>query len=102
MIKANQSMWKTEKRKKQHKALLQELHNKNVFKYDNFKGKSHTEEWKQNHSKLMKEKQSGSKNSQYGTMWITNGSENKKIKNTCTIPEGWYKGRTVRKNMSVG
>jgi len=35
----------------------------------------------------------GSKNSQFGTMWITNGNANKKIKNTGLIPEGWNKGR---------
>lgn len=34
------------------------------------------------------------KNSQYGTMWITNGRENKKIKKDVdNIPDGWYKGR---------
>ena len=76
------------------------------FKYSNgsltpnraFKGKFHTKEWKQNHSNIMKEKQSGSKNSQYGTMWITNGIENKKIKKDIDIiPEGWYKGRITRR-----
>ena len=35
----------------------------------------------------------GSLNSQYGTMWITNGIENKKIIKTEVIPEGWYIGR---------
>ena len=38
--------------------------------------------------------QVGNKNSQYGTMWITNGKENKKIKKTDSIPEHWRKGRT--------
>ena len=38
--------------------------------------------------------QKGSKNSQFGAMWITNGQENKKIKKDVDIiPEGWYKGR---------
>jgi len=37
----------------------------------------------------------GNKNSQYGTMWITDGKENKKIKKESLIPEGWYKGRKV-------
>jgi len=36
----------------------------------------------------------GEKNSQFGTMWITNGLKNKKIKKDIDIvPEGWYKGR---------
>jgi hypothetical protein len=39
--------------------------------------------------------QQGTTNSQYGTMWITNGIDNKKIKSTDTIPEGWSKGRKV-------
>lgn len=60
------------------------------------------EYWKgRTHSKKTREKMSlvdrtGSKNSQYGTMWITNGIENKKIKKDIdTIPEGWYKGRKL-------
>jgi len=37
--------------------------------------------------------QVGEKNSQFGTMWITNGLENKKVKKDIDfIPEGWYKG----------
>lgn len=40
--------------------------------------------------------QSGSKNSQFGTMWITDGTANKKIKVSDHIEEGWKKGRTVR------
>jgi hypothetical protein len=39
----------------------------------------------------------GSGNSQYGSMWITNGIENKKIKKVDNIPEGWYKGRIIKK-----
>ena len=40
--------------------------------------------------------QRGSTNSQYGTMWITNGEKNKKIqKDVDLIPKGWYKGRTM-------
>lgn len=35
----------------------------------------------------------GEKNGSYGTCWITNGIENKKIKDSI-IPDGWYKGRT--------
>jgi len=39
--------------------------------------------------------QQGSKNSQYGTMWITNGTTNRKIKRDEAIPEGWRKGRKI-------
>lgn len=37
----------------------------------------------------------GNKNSQFGSMWITNGSENKKIFKDSIVPEGWNKGRTM-------
>ena len=56
----------------------------------------HTDEWKLNQSNLMKEKQGGLKNSQYGSIWITNGCENRKMKSDGVIPEGWYKGRIMR------
>lgn len=39
----------------------------------------------------------GSNNSQYGTMWITDGQKNCKIKKDSPIQEGWAKGRTLRK-----
>lgn len=37
----------------------------------------------------------GDKNANYGTMWVTNGIDNKRIKKTDFIPEGWYKGRKM-------
>ena len=37
--------------------------------------------------------QVGTKNSQYGTIWITNDLENKKIRKNEVIPEGWRQGR---------
>lgn len=40
-------------------------------------------------------RQSGSENSQFGTQWITNGIENKKIKKNEQIPDGWSFGRTI-------
>jgi len=40
--------------------------------------------------------QSGESNSQHGTMWITNGETNKKIRKTEPIPEGYYKGRKLK------
>jgi hypothetical protein len=40
--------------------------------------------------------QQGEKNSQYGTKWITDGVENKKISNGAELPCGWVYGRTVK------
>jgi hypothetical protein len=40
--------------------------------------------------------QRGAKNSQYGTMWITDGSTNRKIKKGDPIPEGFRAGRTCK------
>ena len=62
-----------------------------------FLGKNHSEESKKKISKSNKNIGKGSKNSQYGTIWITNGQENKKIKKDDLIPKGWYKGRKLRK-----
>ena len=60
----------------------------------NWTGRKHSEETIKLISQSKKNQGLGSKNSQYGTMWITNGSENKKIKKDLDIiPEGWYKGR---------
>lgn len=61
-----------------------------------FSGLKHSEETKKKISKSAKDNLSDPrKNSQFGTMWITNGSENKKIKKFEQIPEGWVKGRTM-------
>ena len=64
--------------------------------YNAFKNQQHTEETKNKISIAMKDNCSGKKNSQYGTMWITNGVDNKKIKKESIIPEGWSKGRKLK------
>jgi hypothetical protein len=56
-------------------------------------GKFHTKETKMKIGKINSVKQSGSSNSQFGTCWITNGIENKKIKKTEKLPKGWELGR---------
>ena len=40
--------------------------------------------------------QKGSKNSQFGTIWITNGRCNCKINKIDTIPTGWTAGRKMK------
>jgi len=61
-----------------------------------FKGKSHTEDTKEKLSLSLKGKLIGNLNSQYGTMWITNGVVNKKIQKDSIIPLGWNKGRKLK------
>jgi hypothetical protein len=72
-----------------------ELYPKGVFY-----GRKHTEETK----KLIGERnaihQKGKGNSQYGTMWITNGTINQKIRRDESIPEGFKKGRVLSRPQS--
>lgn len=53
----------------------------------------HKEETKKKIGLANSKHQTGEKNSQFGTMWITNGKINKKIKKDSIIQEGWNKGR---------
>ena len=62
-------------------------------KRGNFTGKKHSVETKTKMKLSSVGKQKGENNSQFGTMWITNGNFNKKIKKNDLIPEGWKKGR---------
>lgn len=60
-------------------------------------GKNHNENTKNKIGEANSISQAGEKNSQYGTMWINNGIEAKKIKKDEFIPEGWQKGRKLVK-----
>jgi hypothetical protein len=69
----------------------------NIFKGNtNWVGKHHTEESKRKIGNANSLIQRGSGNSQYGTKWITNGNENKKIKKEEPIPNGWRLGRQLK------
>ena len=59
-------------------------------------GKKHKEETKRKIGDINSIKQLGEKNSQFGSFWITNGIENKKIKKDCIIPKDWMKVRKVK------
>ena len=65
------------------------------IKGGNFKNKKHSEESKNKIRNSHKGKGLKESNSQFGTMWVTNGIINKKIKQTDIIPQGYYKGRRI-------
>lgn len=72
---------------------FQAYHDSGKAKYDTFTGRSHTTDAKlkigEKNKMLV-----GERNGSFGTMWITNGRENQKLKKTDAIPDGWLKGRT--------
>jgi group I intron endonuclease len=81
------SEWKSEQNK-----ILWET---GKLKYvDNWTGRKHKEETKLKIGKINSIKQKGENNSQFGTCWITNGIENKKIKKTdFHLYKEWKLGR---------
>lgn len=92
--------WKNEKYRKNHLKILKDnipkiklAHKEGRIKYDTFTGKKHKEETKIKMSESKMGKCDGEKNSQFGTCWITNGIENKKIKKDSLIPFGFKLGR---------
>jgi hypothetical protein len=74
---------------------LKTLHAQGSLKIPDWRGKTHTDETKKKIGQANAISQKGEKNSQYGTMWITNGINNKKIPKSDSIPLGWYKGRKI-------
>ena len=60
-----------------------------------FLGRTHSDETKNKISAANKGARKGTGNSQYGTMWITNGVESKKIPKHEPIPMGWKAGRVI-------
>jgi hypothetical protein len=74
---------------------LKKLHTEGKINYNTFTGKKHSEESKRKMSESSKGKGTKEKNSQFGTRWITDGIENKKIKKDEQIPDGWKLGRKI-------
>ncbi len=72
---------------------LKNAHASGKIRYNTFTGKKHTPETKAAIGAKNRIRQSGDSNSQFGTRWITNGIENKKISKEHEIPEGWRLGR---------
>ena len=65
------------------------------YKNLDWTGKTHTPETIEKMKSQHKGTGIGKDNSQYGTCWITNGEQNKKIKKIETIPDGWKRGRKI-------
>lgn len=90
-------LWENpEWKEKRVEKFLERLKNNNGKNWATFKGLKHKDETK----KIIGEKnsiaQKGEKNSQFGTFWITNGMESKKIHKDTDIPKGWRKGRVQK------
>ena len=71
---------------------------RNKYPNGTFSGKSHTEEWKHNHSSIMKEKSKGVNNPNYGKKYIYSLTEkrSKTIPKDDPVPEGWILGRKIK------
>ncbi len=70
---------------------------KYLEKQNTFNGKTHSDETKKKIGEANSKHQKGTKNSQYGTMWIYNPKlkENKKIPKGI-VPDGWLRGRKMK------
>lgn len=103
---------RSEKRKKLWLERVRKSHNTDSYKENQsaaqkkrfeekgswWSGKNHKEETITLMKQSAKGKHDGSKNSQYGTCWITNGFTNKKIKKEDLdfwLEQGYYKGRIL-------
>jgi group I intron endonuclease len=75
---------------------LKRLHDDGKMKHirhDTFIGKKHTDATKIKMSISAIGKHTGRKNSQFGTIWITDGLKSRKLQTSQTIPHGWWRGR---------
>ena len=85
-----------EKCKNRFISMVKECFKTGKLKTPNWTGKKHKEENKKRIGEANSIKLKGKNNSQFGTCWITNGIENKKIKKTDKLPKGWKLGRVIK------
>jgi hypothetical protein len=74
---------------------MKKIQSKNAKGNKSFTNRTHKEESKIKIGLSNSIKQKGDNNSQFGTCWITNGIDNKKIKKNTPIPKGWDLGRKL-------
>lgn len=91
--KYSNSVSKEEYTRRGIKANETSLRNNGVY---SFEGKSHKDETKKIIGAKNSIHQSGEGNSQFGSIWITDGVTCKKMKKDSPIPNGWNKGRTKK------
>tara|TARA_B100000745_G_scaffold298198_1_gene246412 strand:- start:1411 stop:2091 length:681 start_codon:yes stop_codon:yes gene_type:complete len=103
MSKLAKKVWSDPKYRKVHSKKvgnsIKQAHADGKIRYDTFTGRCHSEETKRKMSISSKGKNSGENNGQYGTCWINNGIENKKVKREELInwlSIGWIKGRKMK------
>lgn len=87
-----------EKLKKRASDTFKKLWKNGTLKYvNNWEGKNHSEDSKKKIGESNSIKQKGELNSQFGTCWITNGIENKKIKKSdLHFYNKWRLGRIIK------
>jgi hypothetical protein len=75
----------------------------NISENFSWEGKRHRPETLEKMRNTRKERDlgKGPSNSQYGTCWITNEVENRKIQKGDLIPEGWRLGRKIKNNTGL-
>ena len=96
-LRENDIEWVKKKSKKISSSLLLQYENGERDKkyFFDWSGKNHNDDTKRKIGEINSIKQKGNNNSQFGTCWMTNGIENKKIKKDSKIPQGWYVGRKI-------
>jgi hypothetical protein len=95
LLKNNKEL--SEKHRESSSKRMVELHKNGKIKHRDWTGKKHKESSKKLIGQKNSKNQKGEKNSQYGTCWITNEFENKKILKGGVIPDGWRLGMIVKK-----
>lgn len=101
MQEKSRDFWRSEQGARRKSELMRERRHCNTKVQQPFKGKTHTEETRVRMSLRKRGSGVGQNNSQYGTIWITNGIENRKIIAVDPIPVGWYKGRMLTPRVRI-
>lgn len=98
-IRPPKPVWTQEKRDRNGRLLSELIRTGKVNNYFINNNPMSNPDLKAKHKDRCKNNSKGDKNSQYGSFWITNGVENRKIRDVAHIPIGWYKGRIIKKGI---